>query len=238
MKKLLLILLCFPFLVFSQNEKRLALIIGNANYDKGVLKNPVNDALLISETLKQLEFDVILDTNIADKRSFKQTITEFGNRRSDYDVALVYYAGHGIEIDNQNFLLPTKEEFASEYDVQDYGVSVQDIMSYICGDDNYYNSFRAFSTLSGSVASDGVGDNSLYCESLCKNMLVENISIATVFRNVRKEMIIKTDGNQKTQDFDYLVGEEFYFSKSTSNKGNIFILDISRDNPFRKGVTR
>jgi hypothetical protein len=238
MKKILLLLLCFPLLVFSQEEKRLALVIGNANYDKGELKNPVNDALLIAETLKELEFDVILDTNLADKRSFTQTITEFGNRRSDYDVALVYYAGHGIEIDNQNFLLPTKEEFASEYDVQEYGVSVKDIMSYICGDENYYNSFRAFSTLSGFVASDGVGDNSLYCESLCKNMLVENISIATVFRNVSKEMIIKTDGNQKTQDFDYLVGEEFYFSKSTSNKGNIFILDISRDNPFRKGVTR
>ena len=60
MKKLLLILLCFPLLVFSQDEKRLALVIGNANYDKGELKNPVNDALLIAETLKKLDFDVIL----------------------------------------------------------------------------------------------------------------------------------------------------------------------------------
>ena len=131
MKKILLLLLCFPLLVFSQEEKRLALVIGNANYDKGELKNPVNDALLIAETLKELEFDVILDTNLADKRSFKETIREFGNRRPDYDVAFVYYAGHGIQVGSENYLLPTKEVFQSEYDVQDYGVSVQNIMRYL-----------------------------------------------------------------------------------------------------------
>ena len=139
MKKLLLILLCFPLLVFSQEEKRLALVIGNANYDKGELKNPVNDALLIAETLKKLEFDVILDTNIANKRSFKETIREFGNRRPDYDVAFVYYAGHGIQVGSENYLLPTKEVFQSEYDVQDYGVSVQDIMRYLTGMTNQVN---------------------------------------------------------------------------------------------------
>ena len=52
MKKLLLILLFLPLSVFSQEEKRLALVIGNANYDKGELKNPVNDALLIAENWK------------------------------------------------------------------------------------------------------------------------------------------------------------------------------------------
>ena len=98
MKKILLILLCFPLLVLSQDEKRLALVIGNSNYNKGELKNPVNDALLIAETLKQLEFDVILDTNLSDKRSFKETIRSFGNRRPNYDVAFVYYAGHGIQV--------------------------------------------------------------------------------------------------------------------------------------------
>ena len=80
MKKLLFILLCFPLLVFSQEEKRLALVIGNANYNKGELKNPVNDALLIAETLKKLEFDVILDTNITDKVSFIKKIREFGEK--------------------------------------------------------------------------------------------------------------------------------------------------------------
>ena len=131
--KLLIILFCVPFLSFSEEEKRLALVIGNSNYNKGELKNPVNDALLIAETLKQLEFDVILDTNLSDKRSFKETIRSFGNRRPNYDVAFVYYAGHGIQVGSENYLLPTKEVFESEYDVQDYGVSVQDIMRYLTG---------------------------------------------------------------------------------------------------------
>lgn len=139
MKRLLLILLCLPLLVFSQDEKRLALVIGNANYVKGPLANPVNDALLIAKTLEELDFDVILDTNLADKRSFKETIREFGNKRPDYDVAFVYYAGHGIQVGSENYLLPTNEVFESEYDVQDYGVSVQDIIRYLTGMSNQVN---------------------------------------------------------------------------------------------------
>ena len=107
MKKFLIILFCIPFLAFSEGEKRLALVIGNSNYDKGPLDNPVNDALLMAQTLEVLDFDVILDTNIESKESFIRTIREFGNQRSDYDVAFVYYAGHGIQVGAENFLLPT-----------------------------------------------------------------------------------------------------------------------------------
>jgi len=115
----------------AQTEKRLALVIGNANYDKDELKNPVNDALLIAKTLKKLGFDVILDTNIVSKREFVKRVSEFGERRSNYNVGFVYYAGHGVQVNNENYLLPTKEDFNSEYDVQDYAVSVQKIMRYL-----------------------------------------------------------------------------------------------------------
>ena len=74
MKNLLLILLCFPFLVFSQNQKRLALVIGNANYDQGKLKNPVNDALLMDSTLRILGFDVMLSTDIENKADFGNVV--------------------------------------------------------------------------------------------------------------------------------------------------------------------
>ena len=107
-----LIILLLPLSLFSQTEeKRLALVIGNANYNKGPLNNPVNDALLMTQTLESLDFDVILDTNIANKENFIRTIREFGNKRSDYDVAFVYYAGHGIQVGAENFLLPTKVNF-------------------------------------------------------------------------------------------------------------------------------
>ena len=110
----LFLFLLLPFFLFSQEkEKRLALVIGNANYDKGELKNPVNDARLIASTLDSLDFDVILKENLATRSEFIRAIREFGTKRSDYDIAFVYYAGHGIQIDDENFLLPTKLHFST-----------------------------------------------------------------------------------------------------------------------------
>ena len=140
MRKIFTTLLFFISIsLFSQDEKRLALVIGNANYDKGELKNPVNDARLIASTLDSLDFDVILKENLATKRDMTAAIREFGSKRSDYDVAFVYYAGHGIQVDDENFLLPTKEVFEEEFDVMDYGVSVQNIMRYLRAQTNEVN---------------------------------------------------------------------------------------------------
>ena len=133
MKKLFIILFCIPLLAFSSDEKRLALVIGNSNYDKAPLNKPVNDALLMAKTLEDLDFDVILDTNISNKRSFINTIREFGTQRTDYNVALVYYAGHGIQVGAENYLLPTKEVFETEDDVYYNGVNVQEIMRFLKG---------------------------------------------------------------------------------------------------------
>lgn len=126
------------FFCFSANgqekiEKRLALVIGNANYEKGPLENPVNDALLIANTLEQLDFDVMLDTNVATIGEFSDIVRDFGRKREQYDVGFIYYAGHGIQVKSENFLLPTKETFESIYDVQDNGLSVQKIMRYLTG---------------------------------------------------------------------------------------------------------
>ena len=139
MKKILLILLCCPLLVFSQEEKRWALVIGNANYDKGPLNNPVNDALLMARTLDSLDFDVILDTNIENKSAFIDVVMEFGDKRPEYHVAFVYYAGHGVQVGAENYLLPTKVDFQKETDVRMKAMSVQDIMMYLTGMTNQVN---------------------------------------------------------------------------------------------------
>jgi len=117
--------------LFSQDEKRLALVIGNANYDKGELKNPVNDARLIASTLDSLDFEVLLHENLETRRDMTAAIRDFGIKLPEYDVSFIYYAGHGIQINSENFLLPTKEIFELEIDVEDYGVSVQRILKYI-----------------------------------------------------------------------------------------------------------
>ena len=82
----LFLFLLLPFFLFSQEkEKRLALVIGNSNYDKGELKNPVNDARLIASTLDSLDFDVILKENLATRRDMLSAIEEFGEKRNNYD---------------------------------------------------------------------------------------------------------------------------------------------------------
>ena len=104
MRKILLILCCLPLLMAAQTEKRLALVIGNSDYEFTTkLTNPVNDALLIAKTLEELDFDVIFDTNLVDRSAFIATIAEFGERRENYDVAFVFYAGHGSQINNNNY---------------------------------------------------------------------------------------------------------------------------------------
>ena len=77
MKEILIILLLIPSQVIAKTEKRLALVIGNADYDKGSLNNPVNSALLMANTLDSLNFEVMLDTNLTDKRSFNNLIRSF-----------------------------------------------------------------------------------------------------------------------------------------------------------------
>ncbi|MDA8924434.1 caspase family protein, partial [Flavobacteriaceae bacterium] len=126
------IIFCFAFLTaffsFSQGERRLALVIGNSNYEKGELNNPVNDAKLIARTLDSLNFDVIEAYDIETQRGLIDIIKEFRIKRDSADIGFVYYAGHGVQINNENFLLPTKEVYNSESDVEDYAVSVQKIM--------------------------------------------------------------------------------------------------------------
>ena len=74
---------------------------------------------------------MILDTNISNQQAFKQTIFRFGEKRPNYNVAFVYYAGHGIQVGSQNYLLPTQQSFRSENEVRSFGVNVQEIMMYL-----------------------------------------------------------------------------------------------------------
>ena len=114
-----LLLLCFfiTSILFSQ-DKRLALVIGNSNYDSLVdLKNPVNDAKLIAKTLDSLGFDVIQAYDL-DFNSFYQKIEEFADKRKKYDVGFFYYAGHGLQIEGDNYLLPINNSFDKKWKIK------------------------------------------------------------------------------------------------------------------------
>jgi uncharacterized caspase-like protein len=107
---------CTPALA----EKRVALVIGNSAYQKvAPLTNPANDAGIVAAMLKQIGFDSVearMDLKAADMR---RALREFGNKARDADVALVYYAGHGIELDNTNYLIPVDAQLETDTDVYD-----------------------------------------------------------------------------------------------------------------------
>jgi hypothetical protein len=95
----------------TTGQKRMALVIGNTAYENSPsLRNPVNDAMLMASTLSSLEFEVVTLTNL----SFKQMINSlkhFSTQVNKADVVLFYFAGHGLQINGTNYLLPTDVKF-------------------------------------------------------------------------------------------------------------------------------
>jgi len=98
-------------------ETRIALVIGNGAYKETTpLLNTINDATDISAALKRLGFEVLTGLDL-DKRAMERLIRDFDKKLSGADVALFFYAGHGMQIGGQNYLVPTDARLAAEGDV-------------------------------------------------------------------------------------------------------------------------
>ncbi|MBS1875699.1 MAG: SUMF1/EgtB/PvdO family nonheme iron enzyme [Acidobacteria bacterium] len=98
-------------------QKRVALVIGNAAYPQSPLKNPTNDAASMTLTLRQLGFEVI-DGRDVTLRRFEELVDQFIARLNAGDLALFYYAGHGAQIQLENYLVPVDYHGASETDLR------------------------------------------------------------------------------------------------------------------------
>jgi uncharacterized caspase-like protein len=102
----------------SAQEKRLALLIGNADYKEiSILSNPVNDVTAMSELLNNLGFDVILSSNLS-QVEMKKKIDEFGSRLNNYKVGLFFYSGHGVQYKGENYLIPVDANIENEQDIE------------------------------------------------------------------------------------------------------------------------
>jgi len=97
---------------------RTALVIGNSRYKMGVLANPVNDARAMANTLKQVGFDVILRTEVSNKDDMKRAIREFGRKLERGGVGLFYYAGHGLQVNGINYLIPVNAQIYNQEEVE------------------------------------------------------------------------------------------------------------------------
>jgi uncharacterized caspase-like protein len=99
-------------------ERRVALVIGNAAYAQATpLLNPVIDAADMTDKLKELGFEVLSGQYLPNSR-MNSILREFRARLDRADVALFYYAGHGLQINNQNYLLGTDAKIEDDLDIE------------------------------------------------------------------------------------------------------------------------
>lgn len=110
-------------------EKRAALVIGNSTYrNVPSLSNPLNDATEVAALFKSAGFssvDLRRDLGISEMR---RAISDFAEEASDADVAVIYFAGHGIEVDGANYVIPVDARLSRDFDIEDETVSMDRIL--------------------------------------------------------------------------------------------------------------
>lgn len=107
-----------PPSVTSVSGRKVALILGNSSYSwGGNLANPKNDADDIGQALRDLGFEVASYKDVS-LRTFNNALDEFGQRINGADVALFFYAGHGVQLEGENYLIPTDARLQSSGEVK------------------------------------------------------------------------------------------------------------------------
>ena len=233
----LIIALLFFNIFYGQSDKRLALVIGNAKYENGgSLKNPVNDAKLMHQTLKNLGFDVTLLTD-AGLKEMQTAAIDFTNKVGDYGVALFYYAGHGVQLNGINFLLPVdaklNDELSAKYeafDISDINYAFSrnnknlNIMILDACRDNPFRSWmrggntgfaapgnQAAGTIIAFATREGeTASDGTGDNGLFTEKLVQQLNIpqniTEVFQNTRVEVLESSNNVQCPQEWNMLTG--------------------------------
>jgi formylglycine-generating enzyme required for sulfatase activity len=113
-------------------EKRVALVIGNGAYSKvPPLTNPPNDASAIAGLLRAAGFDIVQAKTNLDLASMRRALRDFAEAMRDAEVVVVFFAGHGIEVNGTNYLIPTDAVLERDTDVEDETVSLDRISRII-----------------------------------------------------------------------------------------------------------
>ena len=109
-------------------EKRVALVIGNGAYQNvAKLSNPLKDANAIAALLQKAGFDWVKVRQDLGNLEFKRALREFMDAAQNADIAVMYYAGHGIQVRDMNYMIPVDARLATEIDAEDEAVSLDRI---------------------------------------------------------------------------------------------------------------
>src|SRR5437764_3114925 len=120
-----LLLVCEP----AWAGKRVALIIGNSAYQNvPPLANPINDGAIMAATLKGAGFDVVDSRHVLSAVEARRALRDFSDAARDADIAVVYYAGHGMEVDGTNYLIPVDATLETDTDVLDETLSLDRVL--------------------------------------------------------------------------------------------------------------
>jgi Caspase domain/Putative peptidoglycan binding domain len=115
-------------------EKRVALVVGNSNYKFAPrLPNPQKDAEAVAKLFRDAGFDAVVEANNVGNLDFKRAIRKFEDAALSSDIAVVYYAGHGIEVRGVNYLVPVNARLASDRDAQDEAITLNRIVESVDG---------------------------------------------------------------------------------------------------------
>lgn len=118
----------------SAQGRRVALVIGNSAYQKaGALKNPTNDAAALNASLRNMGFDVVNLALNSSREALITAVRRFATEADSAEWAVVYYSGHGIEVNGRNYLIPVDATLKTDRDVEFETVAVDQIMSAIDG---------------------------------------------------------------------------------------------------------
>ena len=204
---------------------KVALVIGNNEYEERALRNAANDALSMEKALSSLGFEItkLID---ADSKTMREKIPEFVARANRADVSLFFYSGHGLEINGINYLEPVdnrdpdisklininevleKIQSSSERDLNIVILDACRSSSFISAKDAERiglatispptGTLIAYATAPGETSSDGTAadGNGVYTSQLVKQIVVPQ-RIEDVFLNTRKAVMEKTNNEQR-----------------------------------------
>ncbi|MDS4070414.1 MAG: caspase family protein [Candidatus Competibacter sp.] len=225
-------------------EPRTALVIGNGAYQDAPLRNPVNDARDMAAKLREMGFQVIERLD-ADRQAMRLALREFEQQlRQRRGVGLFYYAGHGVQLKGQNYLIPVGVDIRQEFEVPDEGVDADAVLRAMESAGNGLNivildacrnnpftrgfggrglarmdgpagTFIAYATAPGAVSLDGGGGrNSPYTRHLLAAMNTPGLNLEQVFKQVLVAVEQETGGAQIPWVASSLRGD-FYFLPAT-----------------------
>jgi len=223
----------------NRDGRRTALVIGNGAYAKTPLKNSVNDANDMAGALSGCGFDVVKLID-ADRAAMRRGVRDFASRIKGSGVGLFFYAGHGVQVRGENYLVPLGADVRQEFEIDDQCLKVDYVLGAMeeAGNglniiildacrNNPFRSFRgdksglahmdaptgsliAFSTATGAVAEDGDGRNGVYTGRLLKHIRTPGLRLLDLFIQVRNEVRAATGGHQVPWENQSLTAP-FYF---------------------------